>query len=112
MAKSNNYMICTQDIDLQEWLRKRPGKPLIYLHGITPVFEAPSTESRNFVDEKSLNLVEQSADKKRLESRVKKEFKDKVVQNKEFKRKVKKNPNPLSCKKKKKKSQEPLNTKQ
>lgn len=103
MLKGNHYIICTQDTDLQDWLRARPGHPLMYLHGITPVFEAPSDRSKDFITEKSLAMVERSSDKQRLLSKVKKEFKQQPVkeENKITKKRAK-GPNPLSCKKKKK----------
>lgn len=109
MLKGNHYIVCTQDTDLQEWLRARPGHPLMYLHGITPVFEAPSDRSKDFIAEKSLAMVERSSDKQRLLSKVKQELKQQqqpVEQNKITKKRAK-GPNPLSCKKKKKNPSNP-----
>lgn len=43
-------MIATQDRELQEKLRKKPGQPLMYLHKKTPVLEQPSELSRKTVE--------------------------------------------------------------
>lgn len=43
-------MIATQDRDLQEYLRKKPGQPILYLHKKTPVLEQPSELSRKTVE--------------------------------------------------------------
>lgn len=43
-------MIASQDRDLQEHLRKKPGQPLLYLHKKTPVLEQPSEISRKTVE--------------------------------------------------------------
>lgn len=104
MLKGNHYIICTQDTDLQEWLRRRPGHPLIYLHGITPVFEAPSDRSKDFIAEKSKAMMVSGSDSQRLLTKVTKEFKQKLEEKKIMKKRAK-GPNPLSCKKKKTKKQ-------
>lgn len=107
MCKQNNYIIATQDRELQEWLRQRPGQPLMYLHQRTPVLEQPSVASRKHSerkqdethdfgerDAKRLNFLKRAAGLK-VEADVP------VLPKKKFK---KKQPNPLSCKKKKKKT--------
>lgn len=43
-------MIATQDRELQEYLRKKPGQPILYLHKKTPVLEQPSELSRKTVE--------------------------------------------------------------
>lgn len=43
-------MIATQDRELQDYLRKKPGQPIIYLHKKTPVLEQPSELSRKTVE--------------------------------------------------------------
>ena len=111
MLKGNHYIICSQDTDLQEWLRRRPGHPLIYLHGITPVLEAPSDVSKEFITKKTLAVIESSADKQRLLAKVTKALKptqetsELQTDKKKIKKKRAKGPNPLACKKKKKKPQ-------
>lgn len=108
MLKGNHYIVCTQDTDLQEWLRRRPGHPLMYLHGITPVFEAPSNQSKEFITQKSLAMVENSSDKQRVLAKVTKALKQAappVGDDKKITKKRAKGPNPLACKKKKKKVQ-------
>lgn len=102
MLKGNHYVVCTQDTDLQEWLRRRPGHPLMYLHGITPVFEAPSDQSKAFISQKSIAQIESSSDQQRLLTKVTKEFKQQAAEKKIMKKRAK-GPNPLACKKKKKK---------
>lgn len=102
MLKGNHYIICSQDTDLQEWLRRRAGHPLIYLHGTAPVFEAPSNQSKEFISQKTLAMVESGSDKQRLLTKVTKELKKKVEEKKIMKKRAK-GPNPLACKKKKKK---------
>lgn len=43
-------MIASQDRELQEHLRKKPGQPILYLHKKTPVLEQPSEISRKTVE--------------------------------------------------------------
>lgn len=43
-------MIATQDRELQDYLRKKPGQPIMYLHKKTPVLEQPSELSRKTVE--------------------------------------------------------------
>lgn len=109
MLKGNHYIVCTQDTDLQDWLRRRAGHPLMYLHGITPVFEAPSDHSKEFITQKSRAMVESSSEKQRLLTKVSKEFKQKIEEKKIMKKKAK-GPNPLANKKKKKKANQQTST--
>lgn len=48
--KNNRYVIATQDRELQDYLRKKPGQPIMYLHKKTPVLEQPSELSRKTVE--------------------------------------------------------------
>uniref|UniRef100_A0A6B2EFU5 rRNA-processing protein UTP23 homolog n=1 Tax=Phlebotomus kandelakii TaxID=1109342 RepID=A0A6B2EFU5_9DIPT len=92
LAPQSRYIVATQDKTLQNWCRRRPGQPLLYFHGVTPVFEAPSDATKASVNEE---LQRQLNDLGTLK-----------VESKEgpvVKKKRKKNPNPLSCLKKKKK---------
>lgn len=43
-------MIASQDRELQDYLRKKPGQPILYLHKKTPVLEQPSELSRKTVE--------------------------------------------------------------
>lgn len=97
--------MATQDRELQDYLRSRPGQPLLYLHKKTPVLEQPSELSRKTVEFKMNDSFTFGAvDAKKLEALKKTEGlpTDEVVQKPKKKHK-KKQPNPLSCKKKKKK---------
>lgn len=96
----NHYIIATQDRDLQDRLRNKPGIPLLYLHSKTPILEEPSELSVKAVKDKlvGLNTMEKNA-LEQLKS------KSGIATNEEkSKKKKKKGPNPLSCKKKKQKS--------
>ncbi|XP_031617316.1 rRNA-processing protein UTP23 homolog [Contarinia nasturtii] len=107
MIKNNRYVIATQDRELQEYLRKKPGQPIMYLHKKTPVLEQPSELSRKTVEFKlneSFNFG--TADEKKLVALKKSEGLPVAEDTKtdlKKKKKKKKQPNPLSCKKKKKK---------
>ncbi|XP_037041861.1 rRNA-processing protein UTP23 homolog [Bradysia coprophila] len=108
MIKGNNYIIATQDRDLQDKLRSKPGQPIMYLHKRTPVLEQPSEASRKSSDKKigkTVNFGEVDVNKLKAMKRSEGvEDTDAVpVKKKKFK---KKQPNPLSCKKKKKKGAE------
>lgn len=107
-------MIASQDRALQEYLRKKPGQPIMYLHKKTPVLEQPCELSRKAVefnmnkaftfgtaDEKKLNVIKKS------EGLPVADTTDVAIAKK---KKKKKQPNPLSCKKKKKKSSSSANT--
>lgn len=103
--KNNRYFVATQDRELQDYLRSRPGQPLLYLHKKTPVLEQPSELSRKTVEFKmNDSFTFGSIDAKKLEVLKKTEGlpTDEAVQKPKKKHK-KKQPNPLSCKKKKKK---------
>lgn len=101
MVKSNRYILATQDRELQEWIRKQVGQPLVYLHQVTPVLEAPSDKSKDFADQQ----MDEKVNVQKLETktisilRMKEGFVEPEVQPK--KKKKSKQPNPLSCKKKK-----------
>lgn len=104
--KSNRYIIATNDRELQDYLRARPGQPIMYLHNKTPVLEQPSEISRKAVEFKMNDIVTfGEKDKNKLTSLKKTEGIAIDENDKKIKKiKKKKQPNPLSCKKKKKKS--------
>lgn len=76
--KSSRFIVASQDRDLQDNLRKKPGQPLLYLHKKTPVLEQPSELSRKTVEFKmtaSFNFGD--ADKKKLSKSIKATSRDK-----------------------------------
>ncbi|XP_055918200.1 rRNA-processing protein UTP23 homolog [Eupeodes corollae] len=103
MTKSSRYIVATQDKSLQQKLRKVPGRALLYLHKATPVLEGPSDASKKYVNKKSNALPENV--EKRIEGLKKTAGIPTTAgdddANKLKKKKKPKNPNPLSCKKKK-----------
>ncbi|XP_050294526.1 rRNA-processing protein UTP23 homolog [Anthonomus grandis grandis] len=102
MENPKHYIVCTQDRDLQDKLRLLPGVPLLYLHVKTPVLEQPSEASIKRAEEKMTGLVQSEVEKlKQL-----KEEEGISTEETKVKRRKKKGPNPLSCKKKQKKPQE------
>lgn len=115
MMRQSNYIVATQDRELQDWMRRRAGQALLYLHKRTPVLEQPSEASRKRSERKQdATHGFGEADAKRLaflkrESglrlpEVEEEKGPGAVTAAAMKKKFKrKQPNPLSCKKKKKK---------
>ncbi|KAJ2944468.1 hypothetical protein O0L34_g3813 [Tuta absoluta] len=102
-----HYILATQDRDLQEKLRQKAGVPLLYLHNKSPTLEKPSKASY----EKAGQTIEANPNLfiSETQNEVLKNMKralgveDKVDEPKVIIRKKKThNPNPLSCKKKKK----------
>ncbi|XP_041979439.1 rRNA-processing protein UTP23 homolog [Aricia agestis] len=112
----NHYILATQDRDLQEKLRLKPGIPLLYLHNKSPTLEKPSKASYNkaglsmesnkymFISETQNEALKNIKKAMGVEEKLEEQ---KII----VKRKKPKNPNPLSCKKKKKKSNSGQNTK-
>ncbi|XP_053695859.1 rRNA-processing protein UTP23 homolog [Sabethes cyaneus] len=104
MTKTCNYIVATQDRDLQEWVRARPGIPLFYLHNNqVPTLVQPSDASVKAAAGKlHSKVLVREVDEKMLASLKHKEglMPEKETQPK--RRKKVKNPNPLSCKKSKK----------
>ncbi|XP_068621370.1 rRNA-processing protein UTP23 homolog [Battus philenor] len=102
-----HYILASQDRDLQEKMRAKAGVPLLYLHNKSPTLEKPSKSSYNkagqalesnftFITENQNEALKSM--KKALGVEEKSE-ETKLV----LKRKKPHNPNPLSCKKKKRK---------
>ncbi|KAF5297701.1 hypothetical protein FQA39_LY12032, partial [Lamprigera yunnana] len=94
----NHYLIATQDLDLQAKIRALPAVPLLYFVRKTPVLDQPSKESldeaRNMMGldrHERLKINELKAQHGIVET--------KVIRRKRYKG----GPNPLSCKKKKRK---------
>lgn len=102
---SNRYFVATQDRDLQSYLRKIPGTPIIYLHQKTPVLEQPSEATTNFA-KTNMNM---RFDLNEIENKTLNALKEKtglaIAEGIVIKKKKKKGgANPLSCKKKKTKN--------
>lgn len=97
-TNDKHYIIATQDVDLQHKIRKIPGAPLLYLHQKAPVLEKPS-EVTVAVANRKLGLDD--AQKLAIDEMKRKSG---LIQEdvKLRRKKKKKGPNPLSCKKKKK----------
>lgn len=102
-----HYILASQDRDLQDKMRAKAGVPLLYLHNKSPTLEKPSKASYNKVGqtlESNFTFITptQNESLKIMKKVLGVEEKDdakKVV----IKKKKPHNPNPLSCKKKKKK---------
>jgi len=93
-----NYCVATQDLSLRDYLRRIPGIPLIYINRSVMILEPPSPATTNKVKEIEYNKT------------VPTNYESTIIKNntetpedapKSKKRKGPKQPNPLSCKKKK-----------
>lgn len=106
MTKSCNYIVATQDRNLQEWVRSKPGIPLFYLHNnLVPTLVQPSEASVRAAASKSVARVQvREVDEQTLTSLKRKEgiLVEEDGKDKPRRKKKVKNPNPLSCKKSKK----------
>ncbi|CAH0603528.1 unnamed protein product [Chrysodeixis includens] len=108
-----HYILATQDRDLQDKLRAKSGVPLLYFHNKAPTLEKPSPASyakagqslegnpHMFITETQNEALKTMKQVLGVEQKVEE---TKIIP----KKKKQHNPNPLSCKKKKKK---PLNNK-
>jgi U3 small nucleolar RNA-associated protein 23 len=103
-VKTNHYIIATQDRNLQEWIRRKPGIPLLYLHQVAPTLEQPSEASRKYAEKQTAKTIEVTKlDEQKLKHLKKKEgLAVETVEPPPKKKKKIGGPNPLSCKKKKK----------
>ncbi|XP_069364737.1 rRNA-processing protein UTP23 homolog isoform X2 [Maniola hyperantus] len=109
VGKKNDkhYILATQDRDLQEKMRLKPGVPLLYLHNKSPTLEKPSpasySKAGHTLEANPFMFISQTQNeslknmKKTLGVEEKEEVSKVVIKKKKLK-----NPNPLSCKKKKK----------
>ncbi|CAG4942903.1 unnamed protein product [Colias eurytheme] len=107
IGKSNDkhYILATQDRDLQDKLQRKAGVPLLYLHNKSPTLQKPSKASYSkagqvltadphiFISETQNEVLKNM--KKALGVEEPKLPEKKIVKKPH-------NPNPLSCKKKKK----------
>ncbi|XP_058447812.1 rRNA-processing protein UTP23 homolog [Malaya genurostris] len=106
MTKTCKYIVATQDRDLQEWICARPGIPLFYLHNsLVPTLVQPSEASVRAAASKTQAKVQvREVDEQRLAVLKRKQgISDTSEQHPMKKVRKIKNPNPLSCKKSKKK---------
>lgn len=104
MSSKSRYIIATQDRDLQDWIRSRSGIPLIYLHQVAPILEAPSDASNKKVEkitEKVIDVPKIQEDRLNFYKKREGLLKEEPTSTLKKKRKAKGGPNPLSCKKKK-----------
>ncbi|XP_035905255.1 rRNA-processing protein UTP23 homolog [Anopheles stephensi] len=109
MTKTCHYIVATQDRALQEWVRGNPGIPLFYLHNASvPTLVQPSEAHRQAAadGQKSRNGIRE-LDKTTIQALKVKEGLVPAEPSVRKKPRKPKNPNPLSCKKPKKKKTEP-----
>jgi len=97
----HHLMIATQDITLRHELRKKPGIPLLYLYNSAPTLESPSVRSLKFTSKHANGVTDLSSHQKMILEELKKQTFGEQPEVKMKKRKGPKQPNPLSCKKKK-----------
>jgi U3 small nucleolar RNA-associated protein 23 len=109
IGKNNqkHYILATQDRDLQEILRAKAGIPLLYLHNKSPTLDKPSSMSYSKADQslESPTVYISETQNEALKNMKKALGVEEKVEeeNLPVKKKKSHNPNPLSCKKKKKK---------
>jgi U3 small nucleolar RNA-associated protein 23 len=93
-----NYCVATQDLQLRDYLRRIPGIPLIYINRSVMILEPPSPATENKVKEIEYNKTIPTNYESTI---IKNNTKQPEEAPKSKKRKGPKQPNPLSCKKKK-----------
>ncbi|NXM70493.1 UTP23 protein, partial [Serilophus lunatus] len=103
----HHFFIATQDQDLSNKVKKKPGVPLLFIIQNTMVLDKPSPKSLAFVQKLQTNQLVPEYQKQSIVELKEKEGLVKQEGEKRRKRKRAGGPNPLSClKKKKKKTQE------
>ena len=98
-CNEKHYIVATQDRDLQSRLRKSPGVPLMYLHSKAPVLDPPSQISINFSRKLLNNRYGISPGEESIVQHLTSDTNS--TELKVQKKRKRKEPNPLSCKKKK-----------
>lgn len=103
-----HYILASQDRDLQDKLRERAGVPLLYLHNKSPTLEKPSQVSYAKAGqtlEADPHIFISETQNEALKSMKKAFGVEEPAEEKKLpiKKKKTRNPNPLSCKKKKRK---------
>uniref|UniRef100_A0A182NTU1 rRNA-processing protein UTP23 homolog n=1 Tax=Anopheles dirus TaxID=7168 RepID=A0A182NTU1_9DIPT len=110
MTKTCHYIVATQDRALQDWVRGQPGIPLFYLHnGSVPTMVQPSEAQRQAATDGQKSRVGiRELDQTTIQAlKVKEGLVPAEPTARKPKKKKPKNPNPLSCKKSKKKKNGP-----
>ncbi|NWV55510.1 UTP23 protein, partial [Daphoenositta chrysoptera] len=103
----HHFFIATQDQDLSNKVKRKPGIPLLFIIQNTMVLDKPSPKSLAFVQKLQTNQLVPEYQKQSIVELKEKEGLVKQEGEKRRKRKRAGGPNPLSClKKKKKKTQE------
>ncbi|NWQ63804.1 UTP23 protein, partial [Neopipo cinnamomea] len=103
----HHFFIATQDQDLSNKVKKKPGVPLLFIIQNTMVLDKPSPKSLAFVQKLQTNQLVPEYRKQSIVELKEKEGLAKQEGEKRRKRKRAGGPNPLSClKKKKKKTQD------
>lgn len=102
---SSRYIIATQDRDLQTHLRTIPAVPILYLHQTTPCLEQPSEISLKTAKNKTDNLFGVNEYENNKIKALKEQSGIQESLDKPKKKKKKGGPNPLSCKRRKQKSE-------
>ncbi|NXA72388.1 UTP23 protein, partial [Thryothorus ludovicianus] len=103
----HHFFIATQDQDLSNKVKRKPGIPLLFIIQNTMVLDKPSPKSLAFVQKLQTNQLVPDYQKQSIVELKEKEGLVKQESEKRRKRKRAGGPNPLSClKKKKKKTQE------
>ncbi|XP_050526737.1 rRNA-processing protein UTP23 homolog [Daktulosphaira vitifoliae] len=113
MTKDNvntRYIVATQDKSLQNILYNIPAVPVMYFNGLSIVLKSPSPESLNLANQRKQSRFQLTDHESKVLTHMKSSsISVKIPSNEDstsypgvFKRA--KGPNPLSCKKKKKKS--------
>ncbi|XP_012276297.1 rRNA-processing protein UTP23 homolog [Orussus abietinus] len=112
MLKVDNpsrYLIATQDRELQDRVRQISGVPLIYLHGKAPTLEPPSRVTKEHAEKVRQGVGMNSFQDEIIKSLKVQSGLTKADPQPKKKKKIK-GPNPLSCKKKQKKTLVSLST--
>lgn len=105
-AKQSRYIIATQDRNLQYDLRKVPGRALVYLHRSAPVLDPPSDASKKLVRNTQQKSVTKNVERSLEQVKKAIDIASKKSEDPPKTKRKPKNPNPLSCKKKKAKVSE------
>ncbi|NXF02506.1 UTP23 protein, partial [Smithornis capensis] len=103
----HHFFIATQDQELSNKVKKKPGVPLLFIIQNTMVLDKPSPKSLAYVQKLQTDQLVSEYQKQNIVELKEKEGLAKQEGEKRRKRKRAGGPNPLSClKKKKKKTQE------
>ncbi|KAG6452954.1 hypothetical protein O3G_MSEX007907 [Manduca sexta] len=103
-----HYILASQDRDLQEKFRQKAGVPLLYLHSKAPTLEKPSKlsyeKAGRTLEANEFMFISETQNEALKTMKKALGVEEKEVETKQVvKKKKPHNPNPLSCKKKKKK---------